>query len=69
MTQRQIEKLCFISQTIAMQLFKKPQDMPFIRKLEHESDDYRLSAYEAEKLNKVYLDNVKAIKRLERMQL
>lgn len=69
MTQRQIEKLCFISQTIAMGTFKHSQHMPFIRKLEHESDEYKLSAYEAEKLNKVYLDNVKAIRRLERMQL
>jgi hypothetical protein len=69
MTEKQISKLCFISQTIAMGMFRKPQDTPFIRKLEAESDEYKLSDFEAMMLNKVYLDNAKAIRKLERMQL
>jgi hypothetical protein len=69
MTQRQIDKLCRLSQVLAMKQFKKPQDALFVRKPEYQSDDYKLSAFVAEKLNKVYLDNAKVIKRLERMQL
>jgi hypothetical protein len=69
MTEKQIDKLCRLSQVLAMKQFKKVQDTPFIRKLEAASDEYKLSDFEAMMLNKVYLDNAKAIRKLERMQL
>jgi hypothetical protein len=65
-TTNQLRKLCRLCQLMAMDKFKHAQDRQFVRKLEYQSDDYRLNSYEAEKLNKVYLDNKKAVEALER---
>jgi hypothetical protein len=66
MTSTQITKLCRLNQISEI---LKPQQALLIRFLSSQSDEYRLTAWETDTLNKLYLDHAKAIRRLERMQL
>lgn len=63
MTFSQLNKLILLSRC---QLLLA--DTGFIKKLEAKSDDYVLSAYEQQKLNKLFLDYRKQIARYERLE-
>jgi len=69
MNYNQIHKIAMLSQVAAMLQDKKPQDRPFLRKLIDSPDNMVLTAQENEKLCKMYLDNIKLIRRLEFWQL
>jgi len=69
MTYLQIHKIAMLSQVAAMLKDKKPADRPFLKKLIDTPDCQKLTAQENEKLCRMYLDNIKLIRRLEWMQI
>ncbi len=69
MTAQQISKLAILYQLLHMGRFKYADDAPFIEVLAGKPDDIRLNCNEARRLNSVYLDNLKAAKRLENQQM
>lgn len=66
MTSAQLHKLCRLNQ-VGENLNAKAA--LFVRYLSSQSDEYRLSVWETDTLNGLYLDHTKAIRKLERMQL
>jgi hypothetical protein len=66
MTSAQLHKLCRLNQIVDN---LNDKAVLFVRFLSGQSDEYRLSVWETDTLNKLYLDHAKAIRKLERMQL